>query len=322
MLACAIIYPLIGWEETTGWDMHPVILPMGLTTAFGAFLFGLGMQLGGGCASGTLFTAGGGSTRMMVVLAAFVAGSVWATAHLTEFWFRIDDWTGIPNIPGTSVIRSFGPVGGFAALLAFAALVWLVSAAVERRAHGALEVTRATGSVLRGPWSLMAGAVALAGVCIGSFLLFERPWGVTSGFALWGAKILSGAGVPVESWGYWSGWRSGQLTGSVFADRVSVMNFGILCGAMAAASLAGRFAPVWRLSSRDLATAVIGGLLMGYGARLAFGCNIGAFLGGITSGSLHGAWWMVWAFLGSTLGTRLRAVLEMDPPPPPRAAPA
>ena len=322
VLASAIIYPLIGWEEATGWNMHPVILPMGLMTAFGAFLFGLGMQLGGGCASGTLFTAGGGSTRMMVVLAAFVAGSVWATAHLTEFWFQVDDWTGIPNIPGTSVIWSFGPVGGFAALLVFAAFVWFVSVAVERRAHGALEPVRGTGSLLRGPWSLMAGAVALAGVCIGCFLLFERPWGVTSGFALWGAKILAGLGVPVESWGYWSGWRSSQLAESVFADRVSVMNFGILCGAMAAASLAGRFAPVWRLSSRDLLTAVIGGLLMGYGARLAFGCNIGAFLGGITSGSLHGVWWMVWAFLGSMLGTRLRAVLEMDPPPPPRAAPA
>jgi uncharacterized membrane protein YedE/YeeE len=28
---------------------------------FGAFLFGIGMQLAGGCASGTLFTVGGGA---------------------------------------------------------------------------------------------------------------------------------------------------------------------------------------------------------------------------------------------------------------------
>jgi len=322
VLASAVTYPLIGYQDATGWTMHPVIMPMGVMSALGAFLFGTGMQLGGGCASGTLFTAGGGSTRMMVTLMAFIAGSVWATAHMSEFWFRVDDLTGIPDLPATSVIRAFGPIGGFGALCLFAALVWAVTVRVERRAHGRLEPLRPTGSALFGPWSLTLGAVALAGVSIGCFLLFERPWGVTSGFALWGAKILAQFGVPVESWGYWSGWREGQLSQSVLADRISVMNFAILLGAMAAASLAGRFAPVRRLTRRELATAVIGGLMMGYGARLAFGCNIGAFLGGIVSGSLHGVWWMLWGFLGSVLGTRLRVRLEMDPPLPPRAAAA
>ena len=41
-------------------------------------------------------------------------------------------------------------------------------------------------------------------------------------------------------------------------------------------------------------------------------------LGGIVSGSMHGWWWLVWGFAGSLLGTRLRAVLSMDPPLPPR----
>jgi uncharacterized protein len=60
---------------------------------------------------------------------------------------------------------------------------------------------------------------------------------------------------------------------------------------------------------------------MGYGARLAYGCNIGAFLGGIVSGSLHG-WWLIWGFAGSLVGTRFRAILEMDPPLVRRRAPA
>jgi len=162
--------------------------------------------------------------------------------------------------------------------------------------------------------------VALALVGIGCFVLFQRPWGVTAGVALWGAKLFDAVGIPVADWGYWQGWRKGQLEASVFANRTSVMNFGIVFGAMAAASVAGRFSPQWRLSPRDILTAVIGGLLMGYGARLAYGCNIGAFLGGIVSGSMHGWWWLVWGFAGSLLGTRLRSVLEMDPPLPPRRA--
>ena len=34
---------------------------------------------------------------------------------------------------------------------------------------------------------------------------------------------------------------------------------------------------------------------MGYGARIAFGCNIGAYFGGIASFSLHGWLWGVLA---------------------------
>ncbi|MEM9148178.1 MAG: YeeE/YedE family protein [Pseudomonadota bacterium] len=313
-LACAATYPLIGYEAITGWNMHPVVMPMGLASAIGAFVFGIGMQLGGGCASGTLFTAGGGSNRMLVVLAAFIAGSVLATAHLREFWFALDEITGIPNLPGTSVIALAGPLGALALMGLLLGLLWLISIGLERARHGALESPRQTLSLIGGPWSLALGAVALAIVSIGSFLLFQRPWGVTSGFALWGAQALEAAGVTVRDWGYWSGWRAGQLDRTLLADRISVMNLGILAGAMAAAALAGRFRPTVSLSKRDLYTALIGGLMMGFGARLAFGCNIGAYLGGLVSGSLHGLWWLVFGFLGSLVGIWLRGRIGLDPP--------
>jgi uncharacterized membrane protein YedE/YeeE len=295
--------------------MHPVVLPMGVTTALGAVLFGIGMQLGGGCASGTLFTTGGGSTRMVIVLAFFIAGSVWATAHIPSFWAQVPDLTGIPNIRGTSLITLFGPLGAIVALMAFCAAVLGISVVAEKRAHGSVEALRPTTSLLRGQWSLLAGAAGLAVVGIGCFLIFARPWGVTAGFALWGAQLLDLAGVPVTDWDYWAvSWRTAQIEAGPFANRTSLMNFGIIAGAMAAAALAGKYHPATALSRRDVITAVIGGLLMGYGARLSYGCNIGAYLGGIVSGSLHGWWWLVWGFAGSLIGTRLRAALEMDPP--------
>ena len=110
--------------------------------------------------------------------------------------------------------------------------------------------------------------------------------------------------MPVETWPYWS--SPGQLAalrGSVFADVTSVMDGGIVLGALLAALLAGRFAPVWRIPARSLAAAVVGGLLLGYGARIAYGCNIGAYFSGIASGSLHGWLWLPCAFAGNVLGT-------------------
>ena len=56
--------------------------PVGVSVMVGAFIFGIGMQLGGGCASGTLYALGGGSTRMLVTLLFFIVGSVVGVTHL------------------------------------------------------------------------------------------------------------------------------------------------------------------------------------------------------------------------------------------------
>jgi uncharacterized membrane protein YedE/YeeE len=85
-----------------------------------------------------------------------------------------------------------------------------------------------------------------------------------------------------------------------------------MLGALVAAGLAGRFTPQARLSLRSALAAVIGGLLMGYGARLSTGCNIGAFFSGIASASLHGFVWFVFALPGNALGARLRPLFRLD----------
>ena len=51
--------------------------------------------------------------------------------------------------------------------------------------------------------------------------------------------------------------------------------------------------------------------MLGYGARLAYGCNIGAYFSGVASGSLHGWLWLVAAFAGSVVGTHLRPMCDM-----------
>ena len=151
----------------------------------------------------------------------------------------------------------------------------------------------------------MAGALGLAGVNIATLALAGRPWGVTSAFALWGSKMVAATGVDVAAWPYWQS-RAAELQASVFRDVTSVMDFGIVLGALTAAGLAGRFAPSWRVPVRSLAAAVIGGLMLGYGARIAYGCNIGAYFSGIASSSVHGWLWFVAAFAGNIAGTRMR----------------
>jgi len=296
-------FPLIGWGSEIGLRVGGYIFPFGVAAAFGAFLFGLGMQLGGGCGSGTLYTVGGGSTRMVVTLSAFIFGSVWATAHL-------DAWRTLPSLPAMSLIWSAGPAFGLLiALMMIGALAWL-TATLERRTHGALETDRQTGSLARGPWSKQTGAIMIAIMAIATLIVLGRPWGITSAFALWGAKIGDAAGLGIAEWSYWK--YSAALNAPVLADATSVQDFGIMLGALMAAGLAGRFSPGWRIGFGPFLAAVLGGLMMGYGARLAFGCNIGALLGGLTSGSLHGFGWLIFGFLGSIAGVKLRPYFKLD----------
>ncbi len=308
-VTCAVFFPLIAAGSVWGQPVRGSVSPIGIGVAAGAFLFGVGMQLGGGCASGTLFSVGGGSTRMVVTLLFFIIGSVIGTAHTP--W-----WNGQPAFAATSVVTLWGPWLGLAVCLAlFGGITWFTRVAEQRRHGQIVDLTPAAMGPrwLTGPWPLVAGAVGLAIVNIATLAIGGRPWGVTSAFALWGAKPLSALGMDVASWPYWAApAQATALRSSVLLDVTSVMNFGIILGALTAAILAGKFAPVWKVSNRSLAAAVAGGILLGYGARIAYGCNIGAYFGGIASGSLHGWAWLVAAFAGNILGTYLRPMFDLN----------
>lgn len=310
-IAAVVFIPLLAQGSAFGQQLAGAVAPVGVSVVVGAAMFGLGMQLGGGCGSGTLFTVGGGSARMLVTLAFFILGALLGTAHLP--W-----WLQQPSLPTISLGNSLGVPGAIAVTLIGLAAVAAITVWIERRAHGTLEQpskskTRGLSRLLQGPWPLVGAGVALALLNIATLLIAGHPWSITYGFGLWGAKIAQSVGVPVETWSFWtSPAQARALDRSVLFDITSVMDFGTLLGAALAAGLAGKFAPKASLPFLSLLAAAIGGVLMGYGARLSFGCNIGALFSGIASGSLHGWVWFAAAFVGSFVGIWLRPVFGMD----------
>jgi hypothetical protein len=89
------------------------------------------------------------------------------------------------------------------------------------------------------------------------------------------------------------------------------MDFGIILGATLAALVSGRFILACRLPPKAWVGAAMGGFLMGYGARLSGGCNIGAYFSALASGSVSGWVWVAAAFVGSWIGLRLRPVFGL-----------
>ena len=309
MLALAVLlfFPALGAGELFGNPVKGNVNPVSMSVMIGAFIFGIGMQLGGGCASGTLYTVGAGSARMIVTLIFFCTGSLIATSHI-QWWFDL------PHFEPISLVESFGVVP--ALLLNFVLFAIIAAATVyfEKKRHGSLEVEPQSKNqgwkrFLRGPWPLVWGGIILTLLNFATLALAGRPWGVTSALAVWAAKSASVMGIDVASWAYWQQPANAKaLAQSLWFDITSMMNFGIMLGALLAASLAGKFAPNFNIPKRSLMAAVIGGLLLGYGARLAYGCNIGAYFSGIASGSLHGWLWLIFAFIGNGIGVKLRPI--------------
>jgi hypothetical protein len=161
--------------------------------------------------------------------------------------------------------------------------------------------------------AILIGAAVIGALSIGVFLAGGHPWSVTFGFTVWGGKLASLAGLDLASHEFWQ-WPGPKraLSESVLTDTSSLTDLGMILGAMAAAAATRPFARASWPPARSLLAAAIGGLLMGWGARLGFGCNIGAFVGGVASGSLHGWVWFAAALAGCTLGIRLRPLFGLS----------
>lgn len=307
-LGSLLMVPVLGGA---GADMVGAVAPIGTSLILGSFLFGIGMQLGGGCGSGTLFTVGAGNLRMVVTLIFFIVGSLIGTFHLP--W-----WLDQPGTDPVNLISELGMSGALVFNAIALLLVYLWVSHSEKKTHGQLirsdlqlrpQEKGFFATLLTGKWPFLWAVVVLAVGNLLTLLLSGTPWSITFAFGLWGAKVVQALGMDLSQHEFWNwDFPAQALADSLLVNVTSVMNFGLLLGAMLAAGLANSFNANGnqRPEFKPFLAAIVGGLLMGYGARLGFGCNVGAFFSGIASASLHGWIWFGCAFIGSIIGVKLR----------------
>jgi uncharacterized protein len=155
---------------------------------------------------------------------------------------------------------------------------------------------------LKKEWSYQTGAVLLAALALALVTVTGSSWGVTGSFGMWGGKFLQVIGINADSWKAFNGSLAKY---SFWKDTSAVTDVGIVIGALVAALLAAQFKLKKIKSWKNVAAAILGGTLMGIGARLSLGCNIGAFFTALPAFSLNG--WVFWIsiFLGAAVGSQM-----------------
>ncbi|MGO2083460.1 YeeE/YedE family protein [Vagococcus sp.] len=298
-----------------------------LATVLGGILFGMGMIFAGGCASGTLTDMGEGEGRAMFVFIFFILGSApgeWARYTFDQGTFgKIGIQAYLPE--------HFGFFGAFAiSILLLLAIYWLVlKYEARRKAEGtyanplgdwedfekplieddsertSLFSFRTYHKLFIERLSFKTGAVLIAIICTFILLTTNKAWGVTSAFSklevaalqLFGVEFTSPAFAKIVE----------DVNGGLLQDGGTIRNFGIVAGSAIAFLLAGRFKFAMKLNKSDLPYFVVGGLLMGFGARLAKGCNAGAMYSAISTFSISGWIFTVAMVIGGLISLKVFA---------------
>ncbi|MBI1957850.1 MAG: YeeE/YedE family protein [Candidatus Rokubacteria bacterium] len=140
-------------------------------------------------------------------------------------------------------------------------------------------------------WSVWAAALLIGTLNVFLFA-YDRPWTASDGARNWGEWLLVGLGVLA---------RPDLLAPWLYSG--SILNLGVLAGALAAALLSREFA-VRVAPPGELLKGGVGGFLMGIGAVLAFGCNVGGFFSATSALSLSGFAMMLGLGVGAYAGLR------------------
>lgn len=300
LLSCGFL--IIYFYSYLKGSMLPVhITSIGLHTILGAFLFGIGMVIAGGCATGMMMRLGECHVQQVFTLVGFLVGSVAGAWH-RFYWNRFINSAPKIFLPA---LLGWGP----AVLLQMS--VFLCLYLFLQRYRYRIEKEKSSGrfslhSITRGIWSYKTGAVAIALLSTLLYLYRGRAYGVTTGLTYWGTWMYTKLGGDVSNWVYYQSSRHQySLSQGFLLTTESMLNAGFIAGAFISvlAAAEGRIRKI--RSGKHAVLALAGGLLMGYGSRMSQGCNIGAFLSAISSFSVEGWVYGVGVFCGAYLGTRI-----------------
>lgn len=159
--------------------------------------------------------------------------------------------------------------------------------------------------ILKKPWSYTAGAVILALLNIILVYFNNRPWGISQGFLSWGIGLIDLFGFKVDKVANLDIIKNNISNNSFFINKLTVINIAVIIGAFIATMLAAQFKVRKIKNKKQLMFGLLGGILIGYGSRLALGCNVGGFYSAIPLLTIQGWIFLIFMFLGSFIGVKI-----------------
>lgn len=281
------------------------IAPVSWPLVLASFAFGIGMSLSGACISGHLYRLGQGYLRAIPALIGSFLG--FALGFSTWNWFYLN---AIADSPAIWLPHYFGYSGSLVLTIVLLLLLSLLSIKWGKNSE---PVTRVQPSrypstylkrAIQDRWSPITSGVIVAVVGVVAYLRIE-PLGVTRQISTSTRTFMDSAGVGPETIH-----GLDRMAGCIAVVSTTITNNGWiligLIGASLASAIAGNRFQLSRLTVRNTATALLGGVLLGWGSMIALGCTIGVLLSGTQAFALSGWVFFLFTFLGVVTGIKLK----------------
>jgi uncharacterized protein len=280
-------------EADAGWlPDRAHIGPTSWALALGGLLFGWGMALSGSCIGAHLYRLGEGSLLSPIALAGSVLGFMLGFLAWNTLYLRAIQSAPVPWLPAyTGYFWAFVIQSTVLAALA----VWIL---LRRLPHGGAESSvRGSGMprTLAELWRVVAvyrWPTAGGGIGVGllGLLVYFRtePLGVTSqlgSLARHTGGALNLIPLRLEGLDGFAGCATAPQSSLLTQNGIFVL--ALIAGSLFTALLANQFQPE-RKSPRQYLFALMGGILLGFGAMISLGCSIGTLLSGIMAFALSG----------------------------------
>ncbi len=298
MLALVLFSPLLWLGNFGEQSFQGIVRPAGLSVILGAFLFGIGMQLAANCSSGTLNRIGQLEPLSFISFVMLFVGGV-----IGAYWY--DSWSYWPALASFSLTQHFGWLGLVLSLVVLGLIYRWMTRCEQQHCQNIEPIVSRHQAWWWHSSPLLKAGVLLALLNFAILIISGQPWSLASVFTLWSLKLSDSLALGLD-WQFWqiAGLYQQRMAQSLLSDVVSLTTIGVILGSLWITLLAPRNrAPIQR-NLKQAGLYAIGGFLMGFGATLSYGCNVGAFFSGIASGSLHGWLWIVFAVFGNIVALK------------------
>ena len=280
--------------------------PVSWALVIAGIAFGLGMALSGACISGHLYRIGQGSLRAYPALIGSLIG----------FGLGFKSWNilyskSISESPTTWLPHKLGYAGALILTLIVLSIIALIaikfgknSTPISNPVPERISVATLRQSLFINRWRPLTTGAIFGVIGTIAYLRIE-PLGVTRQLSTSSRTYFEGKGfIPENLDGL------DLMAGCVAVVSTAIVNngwliLGIVLASFAAALTGNRF-KFQQITLRNGATALIGGVLLGWSSMIALGCTVGVLLSGTQSFALSGWVFFATAFTGAWIGIKLK----------------
>lgn len=291
---------------------YPSLLmgPANVSSAFGGFIFGVGMVLCGSCVIGCLYKTGAGSVLGLCTLVAMIAGAL-LFVEFAPIWSQWSQHWKITQ--SVTVAQSLSISSGW--------LVWPICLSTlplfwRWYQHRDFFLRQYTQGFIQ-PWKAV---VIFSLITVLACFVTGMPVGITTCYVKIGSFVeqfffpTHVAATPYfhkQALKYIPMFSSEMISGgagprwdAIAALQLSVI-IGIVVGAFVSSLRVGEFRLSFRVPLQQYLFVVVGGGLVGFGARMAPGCNVWHIFGGVPLLAWNSLLFIFGLLAGTWLGSKM-----------------